>query len=180
MKRFILICILIIVGLSISIAILSSTIMDFYKQYPHTNRAVLDDEKYVIYFYGQDDLYSQYLLEDMTKFAQVSSENNIGFYLMDLDKKEGEVVAMDTNLNDAQSGTDYPVTPEQANELGLEQLIIAGAPELIYVEDGIVKNMGVGVQSSEMGNSYVSIQDTLDQIAKANNLNFESTYVYSQ
>lgn len=180
MKNFLIICVSIIFILIVAVVILASSIASFYKDYAHTDTSNLDDEKYVVYYYSENDTYSAALLEDMTNFASVMTENNIGFYLVNMDKKEANDMELKSSIDEAQSGKDYPVTPEQANELGLDNIVIAGAPELIYVENGEVKNMGVGVQTSTMGNSYVSIQDTLTSIAKQNNLEFTPTYTYTE
>lgn len=149
---------------------------DIYKNLPQTDTTVQSDDKYVVYIYSENDLYSEKLKADIATFSELAIQNGIGFYLINADDSNNKDIFIEMDPAEAQSGTDYPVTPEQANELGLENFKIAGTPSMIYVENGVVKNVGTGVQTSEMGNSYVSVQDTMEAIAESNGFAFEAVY----
>ncbi len=146
-----------------------------YASFEETNTTMLTDDKYVVYFYNEEDVTSSYLLEDIKSFSQVLDGTDVKFYVMDMEEKANKDYFAEST---EQSGTDYPVTPEQANDLGIANFKLGGVPEMIYVEQGQVKNVGVGLQTSSMGNSYVSVQDTMNSIAKANELEFTAEYVY--
>lgn len=184
MKKFVMGLIIAIILLIVLAVGLYSTLDNFYQNSTHVDSTVQPDEKYVVYLYREDDLYSQNLLPDVQKFSGLLSENNIGFYLIDLnDKKDNpdEKFYVDNkDGGDLQSGTDYPVTPEQVNDLGVENFVVAGAPDIIYVDSGQVKRVGVGVQTSTMGNSYISVQDTMKSIAEDNGIDFTPEYEYGK
>ncbi len=146
-----------------------------YANFTHVNDAVQSDSKYVLYFYLEDDVNSARLVDDITKFANELESVGVPFYAIDMDeRKNGYFFAESTD----QSGVDYPVTPEQVNELGLENYVIAGTPDMVYVEGGQAKYVGVGVQTSEMGNSYISVQDTMASILNEFGIEFKAEYEY--
>ena len=149
----------------------------FYNKYENVESVNLSDEKYAVYFYNENDLYSSMLKDEVARFAGLLEENGGSFYLVDMgDIQNEEFYAKppkDDEGGQLQSGTDYPVTPEQGNEIGLDNFKVAGTPVLLTVKDGKVIQIGTGIQTPEMGNSYISVQDAMEKTAKEFGFEFE-------
>jgi len=152
---------------------------NFYSKYPHVESINLDDEKYGIYFYNEQDLYSSMLKDEVERFAGLVEENGGTFYLVDMADIKNEdffaKVPKDDEDGQLQSGTDYPVTPEQGNQMGLSNFKVAGTPVLVTVDGGNIVQIGTGIQTSDMGNSYISVQDAMEK--SAGTFGFEFEYV---
>lgn len=127
---------------------------------------------YFIYFSRVTCSYCEEVRPDIEDFYDELALNapEVGFYLVDMDEAENEKFF--TESTEPVAGVDYYIDPATIpSGYDINEFKIAGTPTLLYVSDGVITEIAIGVSGEATETNPMGVANLLEK--KATDLGFE-------
>lgn len=114
------------------------------------------DPKAIVYLYGNSCIHCKNIKSQLDTFVEEESEEGMKFYKIDMDNyNANEQTAFASGNIGAEEVADDPSSLEQIKTY--QDIKYQGTPTMFYLEDGVVKDIGVGEDSSSGENTIQSV-----------------------
>ncbi len=157
------------VGLLLFLSVTEYSIYDDQEKIRYDE--ILDGENPTIYYYYQESCgFCNSIKDQISSYAQITNKtDNLDFKIIDMaaDKNNAAWYDWETHNETYGENTDAKLNPDYkydpADMSTVDDVKITGTPSIIYVEDGDIKEYGVGIE----------VFDVLDAVNEEYGIDFE-------